>query len=1266
MNWGDELQTRVEAVASLVEDQIERADLDAALGAPLMPLWKRTPSKLVAITLSLYTDALRVAQKAVDLDAVRTTAELGLIEPLVIRFARLLARVRGEGYEEFAYVDPSRIWDFLDLHRGDAGLFGGASEAWASLALLRKLAERGDAEPLERWRGLLERLVHEVAKLPGASHRQADLDALLRWLADAAVAKAEVGDPRIEAFCDPDGPEVFSSVARANEVWERDPYDVPEVHADAREVFERLLDRAGAEQAQGRILLILGEAGAGKTHLMRAFRAHTHGSQAGFTGYLQMTSRTDDYATYVLRNLIDSLQQAYDAPDLTQSSLLRLSDAVVRKLPASAADALGQLRGGEGRSSTSKALGQLVDELVDEVLRAPDMDTFDPDLLRAFLFLQTDDRSVKSRVIKYLRCEPLTDYDREKLGGMAPRTAEDEAQRMLTSLARLIHATTGGSLVLLIDQLEDMTHTDTSIVEQRFPRLIDVLRQLTDKIPSTVVVIAGLGDMFRLLRPALTRPSLDRLELDPPAIHLQSSRSRAEVHALVACRLEALFDSQGVRVRANEPLFPFVEGDLDRLAELQARQVLEWCRGYRELCIAAGGIVEAKLDADAPRPEPSADTIGLEQAWNDFHAEFERAVPEREEQLTVLLAEGIDACAAEIARPIRVERDRGHLLVELPIARGSERMRIAVVERSARGGGLAKQIAQLCDAADGARVGLVRSGEFPSNRQTQIFKTLAGIVKAGGRRAVMQDSDWRTLMAAAAFVRAHQGDPRLEAWRRAERPVSKLRPMIELLGLDSLPPARTLPAPRGPGKRAKPSVAARERGQRPVKSDRRGSAKPASDEPTEPDPRSANQRKRKRKTAATAAPALAKHIRVGRTLGLRSEPLELDPAALTRHAAFLGGTGSGKTTLALNILEQVLARGVSVLLVDRKGDLSRYASSAWWNSPARSAEDQARKDHLRATVDVVLYTPGERRGRALGVPLVPQLDEADALDRTKLARQVVSALAVMLGFRENRQSDRPLLNILIKAIELLSELPRVPTLEDLVRLIDGEDPALVNAIGRYNPKQLEKLVGSLEYLRTSRGELFDPSAERLDAGRLLGRSSGATPRTRLCIVTTKFLGDETAQEFWVARLLAELARWASCNPSPELQAVVMFDEADIYMPATSKPATKEPLQDLLKRARSAGLGIMLATQSPGDLDYRSRDNIGTWFVGRVAADTAIKKLKPLLVSMRGDASKLANQQTGEFHMLQERSVTAFSADWSLMKTAQLSEDELLSLASAQR
>lgn len=128
------------------------------------------------------------------------------------------------------------------------------------------------------------------------------------------------------------------------------------------------------------------------------------------------------------------------------------------------------------------------------------------------------------------------------------------------------------------------------------------------------------------------------------------------------------------------------------------------------------------------------------------------------------------------------------------------------------------------------------------------------------------------------------------------------------------------------------------------------------------------------------------------------------------------------------------------------------------------------------------------------------------------------------------------------------------------------------------------------------------------------------------------------------------------NPADSLQAVFLFDEADLYLPATGAiPATKGPMESLLKRTRSAGLGMFLATQSPGDLDYRCRDQVLTWLIGRVKEPVAIAKLKPML-------DKLAGQKAGEFYLVREADVTPVAADRNLIPTEQVTEDRILMLA----
>src|SRR5579872_6245286 len=124
-----------------------------------------------------------------------------------------------------------------------------------------------------------------------------------------AVSPAEIhvaDDPRLAAFLSPGCPEVFHSVAAPTEIWKSDPYDVETIHGEARAAFERLLHRAGRNPPppSGAVLVLLGEAGSGKTHLMRAFRTRAHAQGWGYCGYMQMTTEASNYARYMLTNLI--------------------------------------------------------------------------------------------------------------------------------------------------------------------------------------------------------------------------------------------------------------------------------------------------------------------------------------------------------------------------------------------------------------------------------------------------------------------------------------------------------------------------------------------------------------------------------------------------------------------------------------------------------------------------------------------------------------------------------------------------------------------------------------------------------------------------------------------------------------------------------------------------------------------------------------------------------------------------------------------------
>lgn len=400
-------------------------------------------------------------------------------------------------------------------------------------------------------------------------------------------------------------------------------------------------------------------------------------------------------------------------------------------------------------------------------------------------------------------------------------------------------------------------------------------------------------------------------------------------------------------------------------------------------------------------------------------------------------------------------------------------------------------------------------------------------------------------------------------------------------------------------------------------------------------------------------------LRLGHDRTSKANDLMIPLKTLTRHSAILGGSGSGKTTLALYMVEQALLQGISVLLVDRKGDLCRYADPAAWNEPVDDPKIAARRAELRGAFDVALYTPGYSSGRPLGIRVVP-LAQDDPAEMDQACRSAATALGGILGLGA-RPTDQPKLAILTSAIRVLCKTRREGdlTLDDLVLALTEPTEELSQVIGPLDSKHVRKLVEAVQTLKILQGDLLGSHQEKLDASAFF--SQGKKPK--LSIIVTKFLGDKATTQFWVTQLLIELGRFAAKFPSPELQGLAMFDEADLYLPAVSRPPTKEPMENLLRRARSAGLGILLATQSPGDFDYKCKENVLNWLVGLVKERTALEKLRPMFGDDRLQAfESISQQRTGQFILLQEGSTIPFVAPRSAIETMQLGDQDILRIA----
>ncbi|MHA2102604.1 MAG: helicase HerA-like domain-containing protein [Candidatus Hodarchaeales archaeon] len=388
-----------------------------------------------------------------------------------------------------------------------------------------------------------------------------------------------------------------------------------------------------------------------------------------------------------------------------------------------------------------------------------------------------------------------------------------------------------------------------------------------------------------------------------------------------------------------------------------------------------------------------------------------------------------------------------------------------------------------------------------------------------------------------------------------------------------------------------------------------------------------------------------------------STKYEIPPTLMTTHAVVLGASGSGKTVVCKSIVEEALYNGVPVIAVDPKGDIGGLGISfgdfdlgdenlkvhidVEAEDRGKSPEDLTNelfdlyqeqlakvygqekfRDFVKkysSSVLPVLISPKNPAG--LQLSSIPDFEKPK--DYTKMLKEapdaVLSALDLKIslllrrcGINAEGSTDNNIvfINHLIR-YGWENQRKKTLTLEDLIEGISKPPFEKIGAITVekfLKKKSREELVSRINALMVR----ATPGI-KLDFDLIIDKAKKQN-KAPLIVFDLRKITEEEEKSLFVAEILEEVQRWIwRKGGSSQLRAILYFDELYGFMPAGSvKPPSKTALLLLLKQARSGGLGCLLATQNPGDLDYRGLSNIATWFLGRLTSNQDIQKVEAAL------------------------------------------------------
>jgi DNA helicase HerA-like ATPase len=394
---------------------------------------------------------------------------------------------------------------------------------------------------------------------------------------------------------------------------------------------------------------------------------------------------------------------------------------------------------------------------------------------------------------------------------------------------------------------------------------------------------------------------------------------------------------------------------------------------------------------------------------------------------------------------------------------------------------------------------------------------------------------------------------------------------------------------------------------------------------------------------------------------------------LKKHFIALGSSGSGKTVLSKVMIEECAKNNVPAIVIDPQGDLASLAMNGDLEQLKEKGISEADYETFKNNTNVTIFTPTSKKG--IPICLNPfQFDKKD-IDEDEIIpiiHSVATSVASLVGYNVDNDKGKAAEAVIYTVLKKFYGRNKIiSSFHELIEVLSNLDDDIKDEIGTYirSDKDVDELIRKLKFMSVGEKNLLFSLGQPIDIDVLLGKN---TDKTQISIIYLNTLQSQKDKEFFLTILTSQLYQWMLDNPTDTLQCVFMIDEIAPYIPAGArKPIPKPILKMLFKQARKYGVGCCIATQNPGDIDYKAFAQFGTWAIGRLSLKQDQKKVEGALKSLSSVdlSSYLPKLTPGNFILFApdiDNTLIDLKVRWLFTEHKTLKEDEVKKLMADQQ